>query len=317
MSYSQLTQDQRYQIYEMKHEGKTQKQMAKAVGVHPSTISRELQRNQGQRGYRPHQAHAMALERRDIPRRPPTFTGKLRQTVEDKLREDLSPEQISGWLKKHHKPSVSHERIYQHVWEDQAQGGDLHTHLRHAHKKYRKRYGKRDRRGTIPDRVGIEQRPKVVERRSRVGDWELDSVLGRQESQAIVSAVERRSRFTILAKVDQRKAETVGAAVIDALGPHKERVLTLTSDNGREFANHQQIAQGLGAGFYFARPYHSWERGTNENTNGLLRQYIPKKCSLDKIGTEELRFVMERLNHRPRKCLGYKTPDEVFFSGHT
>jgi len=317
VSYSQLTQDQRYQIYEMKHEGKTQKQMAKAVGVHPSTISRELQRNQGQRGYRPHQAHAMALERRDIPRRPPTFTGKLRQTVEDKLREDLSPEQISGWLKKHHKPSVSHERIYQHVWEDQAQGGDLHTHLRHAHKKYRKRYGKRDRRGTIPDRVGIEQRPKVVERRSRVGDWELDSVLGRQESQAIVSAVERRSRFTILAKVDQRKAETVGAAVIDALGPHKERVLTLTSDNGREFANHQQIAQGLGAGFYFARPYHSWERGTNENTNGLLRQYIPKKCSLDKIGTEELRFVMERLNHRPRKCLGYKTPDEVFFSGHT
>ena len=317
MSYSQLTQDQRYQIYEMKHEGKTQKQMAKAVGVHPSTISRELQRNQGQRGYRPHQAHAMALERRDIPRRPPTFTGKLRQTVEDKLREDLSPEQISGWLKKHHKPSVSHERIYQHVWEDQAQGGDLHTHLRHAHKKYRKRYGKRDRRGTIPDRVGIEQRPKVVERRSRVGDWELDSVLGRQESQAIVSAVERRSRFTILAKVDQRKAETVGAAVIDALGPHKERVLTLTSDNGREFANHQQIAQGLGAGFYFARPYHSWERGTKENTNGLLRQYIPKKCSLDKIGTEELRFVMDRLNHRPRKCLGYKTPDEVFFSGHT
>ena len=317
MSYSQLTQDQRYQIYEMKHECKTQRRMAEAVGVHPSTVSHELRRNRGQRGYRPHQAHAMAQERRQIPRRTPTFTGELRQRVEDKLREDWSPEQISGRLKKHRKPSVSHERIYQHVMEDQAQGGDLHTHLRRAHKKRRKRYGKRDRRGTIPGRVGIEQRPQVVQRRSRVGDWELDSVLGRQESQAIVSAVERRSRFTILAKVDQRKAETVGVAVVDGLGPYKERVLTLTADNGREFATHQQIAQELEAGFYFARPYHSWERGTNENTNGLVRQYVPKKCSLDNIGAEQLRFVMERLNHRPRKCLDYKTPYEVFFAGHT
>lgn len=312
MSYKQLTQDQRYQIYEMKLEGKSQRKIAEKLKVAPSTISRELRRNRGGKGYRPGQAHKKAMKRRHLRRRPLVFTGRLKQRVIQKLKIDWSPAQISGWLKKQGGPTISHEWIYLHVWADKAQGGTLYTHLRQAHRKHRKRYGQRDRRGRIPGQISIEKRPAVVEKRKRLGDWEVDTVQGRQDRQAIVSAVDRRSRYTELAKVESRQADSVARAVVKSLKPHPSK--TITSDNGREFAAHAEIAEALEANFYFAHPFHSWERGTNENTNGLIRQYLPKGRSLDNITRKELKFIMNRLNHRPRKCLGFKTPAEVHYS---
>lgn len=312
MSYQQLTQEQRYHIYERKHEGVSLRTIAVEIGVAPSTVSREVRRNRGQRGYRPCQAHQTALERRQIPRRPITFTARVRALVERKLKLDWSPSQIVGWLERNGLPSVSHERIYAHVWQDKREGGTLYHHLRHGNRKYRKRYGKRDSRGRIPNQTSIEQRPAVVERRNRSGDWEVDTVLGKQARHAVVSAVERDSRYTVLTKVPNRLAETLSKALVKGLKPHE--VKTITSDNGREFAGHAEIAEALDADFYFAHPYHSWERGTNENTNGLIRQYLPKGRSLDNVTQKELRFIMDRLNHRPRECLGFKTPAEVHFS---
>jgi len=280
--------------------------------VHKSTIGRELARNTGQRGYRPHQAQERAAERRHQPRRPRKLVGRLKRTVERKLAMEWSPEQIAGWLQRKGRSPVSHETIYRHVWADKAAGGQLHKHLRRAHQRRRKRYGAHDRRGLIPGRRGIEERPSGVEGRRRVGHWELDTMLGRQQSQAVVSAVERRTRYTRLAKVATRRAETVAGALVRMLGPHRDKVRTLTADNGREFVGHQAVSARLEARFYFARPYHAWERGTCENTIGLIRQYAPKRRSLDNIGSRELRFIMRRLNRRPRKCLGFRTTQEVF-----
>ena len=312
MQYRQLTMDDRCQLYEMLHQGATPKAMAAALGVHPSTISRELSRNRSQRGYRPHQAQEKAQERRKLPRRPSRLTPELRGFIAAKLREDWSPEQIAGWLKGEGRAGVSPETIYLLVYADQRRGGDLFTHLRRRRGRRRSRAGKRDRRGQIKDRVMIDHRPAVVDDRSRVGDWETDTLLGKQESQALLSAVERRSRYTVLAKLKDRKAASLAAAMVELLSPVRERVLTLTSDNGHEFADHQNIAAALQADFYFAHPYAAWERGCVENTNGLIRQYVPKRSSLDTISPGDIEFIMHRLNHRPRKRLGFRTPHEVF-----
>jgi IS30 family transposase len=206
--------------------------------------------------------------------------------------------------------SVSHERIYQHIYANKRAGGDLYRHLR-CQKTRRKRYGQRDRRGQLPARRSISERPKIVEAKQRFGDWEADTIIGQNHQQAIVSLVERKSKLTRLAKVERNTADAVRRELTAQL---KSLVVkTITSDNGREFAYHQQIAQQLGAGFYFAHPYSSWERGLNENTNGLVRQYFPKKSDFSKINDRQISTVVERLNNRPRKTLGYKTPNEVFF----
>lgn len=309
-TYQQLTQAQRYQIYALLKTGQTQTEIADMIGVHKSTISRELSRNRSQRGYRPKQAHQKALSRRQkaVARiRPETWA-----VVDEKLRQDWSPEQISGWLKRWRGVAVSHEWIYQYVLADQRTGGDLHRHLR-CQQKRRKRYGKYDRRGQLPNRVSIEQRPAIVDRRERLGDWEADTLLGQGRRQAIVTLTERKSRLALLYKVERRKADQVGDAIVALLHPVVEDVHTVTLDNGKEFAEHQRLAQDLHADFYFAHPYAAWERGTNENMNGLVRQYIPKNCDLSTVTKEELSMIMKRLNHRPRKCLGFQSPFEVFF----
>jgi IS30 family transposase len=311
MAYSQLTQEQRYQIYELQQQGLSQGEIARQSGVHRTTVCREVRRNKGERGYRPHQAHEKAMERRARPRRPAKLDAAMREDIEEKLREDWSPEQAAGRRRREGKPTVGKTRIYRMIWEDQRVGGDLHTHLRRAHKKRRKRYGKPDRRGAIVGRVGIEHRPAVVETRSRLGDWEIDTVLGRQESRAIVTITERRSRFLVAAKLPDRKSPTLAGTVIALLEVHQAIVRTITADNGKEFADHEFIAAALEAEFYFARPYHSWERGTNENTNGLLRQYIPKKRSLKDLREAELQKTVARLNNRPRKVLDFATPLEA------
>jgi len=309
MGYTQLTQEQRYQIYALLKIGQKQAQIAKAVDVNKSTISRELRRNRGQRSYRPKQAHQMALSRKK--------KNKLRivpetwAQIEEKLRLDWSPEQISGWLKKNTEVRVSHEWIYQYVYADKRAGGDLHQHLR-CQKKRRKRYGSYDRRGKIPNKKSIEERPEVVERRTRLGDWEMDTIIGKGHRGAVVTLTDRKSRFTLLGQVDQKKADLVAATVISLLQavPHRE---TVTSDNGKEFADHQRMSQSLECDIYFAHPYASWERGTNENTNGLIRQYLPKGRDLTTVKAQETLMIMDRLNHRPRKCLDFLTPYEVFF----
>ena len=310
--YAQLTQEQRYHIYYLKKTGSTQSMIAKEIGVHKSTISRELARNRGGRGYRPKQANEFSVARLRSRARPRILPDTW-ALVERLVRLDFSPEQVSGYLKKERGPVVSHERIYQHIYTDKRGGGDLHKHLR-CQKKRKKRYGSYSRRGLIPNRTGIEQRPAIVETRQRIGDWEADTVTGRRGRQSIVSLVERKSRFTLLKKVPRKTAERVEDATVKLLGPHKKAVHTLTADNGKEFAAHEAIAKALEADFYFAHPYHAWERGTNENTNGLIRQYFPKNMDFSTITDEQVNFVMDRLNNRPRKSLGFLTPMQVFYN---
>ena len=308
-TYKQLTQGQRYQIKALMKSGENQTAIAKIVGVHKSTISRELKRNLGQRGYRPQQAHGKALSRRT--RKQKRITAETWAWVEEKVREDWSPEQIMLWMTTNAETSVSHEWIYQHIYADKRAGGDLYQHLR-CQKKRRKRYGSHDRRGQIPERVSIEERPGIVEKRERLGDWEADTVIGQKSRYALVTLVERKSRFTLIKKIDQRTATATKNAIIDMLKPYKVKTLTITFDNGKEFSTHQDIARELDAEAYFAHPYASWERGTNENTNGLLRQYFPKGSDFSWITDEQVTLAENRLNTRPRKCLGAKTPEMVF-----
>ena len=310
MSYNQLTQEQRYQIYALLKMGHNQSEIANVICVHKSTVSREWRRNRGQRGYRPKQAHHKAMSRRKWDRRriqPQTWVW-----IEEKIRQDWSPEQISLWMRKYESVNVSHEWIYQYIYADKSAGGDLHKHLR-CQKKQRKRYGSNDRRGKITTQVSIEQRPAIVEKRKRLGDWEADTMIGKKSPYALVTLVERKSRFTLLKKINRRTAAAAKEAMIQMLKPYPLRTLTITCDNGSEFADHQEIAEELNTDVYFAHPYASWERATNENTNGLARQYFPKGSDFSKITDEKVQFAENRLNSRPRKCLDIKTPEMVFF----
>jgi transposase, IS30 family len=311
LSYTQLTREQRYQIYALKKAGHNQTQIAAIIGVHKATVSRELARNCGQRGYRPKQAQALATERQHAAHRCriPSATWAL---IESLLRQQWSPEQIAGRLKLEQRASVSHERIYQHIYADKGRGGTLHQHLR-CRKVRRKRYGRYSRRGQIPNRIGIEARPKVVSAKRRIGDWEADTIIGKGRTAALVSLVERKSKLTLLGRVARHTAEEVAQVAVTLLAPVSARVHTITADNGREFVEHEEIAAQLAARFYFAHPYAAWERGVNENTNGLVRQYFPKGLALATITCGAVRRVQERLNNRPRKTLGYRTPNEVFF----
>ena len=285
MSYKQLTQEQRYQIYACMKANWSQLEIALEIGVHPSTISREVARNRGGRGYRPKQAQHRTEERKlkhvTIRIEPHTWT-----LIESQLRQDWSPEQVAGWLKGERHIQVSHERIYQYIYADKRAGGDLHQHLR-CRKLRRKRYGSYQRRGQIKGRRSIEARPAIVESRRRLGDWEVDTIIGAHHKAAIVSVVERKSKLCFLKQVRRNTSEAVEHALEELLQPVQEKCHTITSDNGKEFANHQAIAAQLQAGFYFAHPYASWERGLNENTNGLVRQYFPKKSDFSKIGPKQ------------------------------
>ena len=313
MSYKQLTLEQRYKIYGLLHTNLSKSEISGHVGIHKSTLYRELKRNRGLRGYRPRQAYLRAEKRREQASKYIRFTDTVKERVQQYLKEDWSPEQISGTLAEREKIHISHETIYQHVWADKYAGGTLFKHLRWSRRKRRKRYGKHDQRGQIPNRVSIDERPQVAAQKTRIGDWEVDTIIGTRHKGALVTAVERKTKFTCIKQVPDRKANTVTQALSDMLSPYKNRVLTITVDNGKEFASHQKIAQALEAAVYFAHPYHAWERGLNENTNGLIRQYFPKNSDLTTPNTTKVRFVQNRLNNRPRKSLNFKTPLELFF----
>jgi IS30 family transposase len=310
-SYHQLTEPQRYQIYALKKVGQDQQTIATLVGVSPSTVSRELRRNRGQRGYRPQQAHQKALARRQHKAHTTKMTPPVVAQIEALIGQDWSPEQVAGRLLREEGVRLSPERIYQHLRADRQAGGSLWPHLRHSGKKRKKRYGKADARGQIKDRVSIDRRPAIVDKKSRIGDWEIDLVIGAKHRGALVTIVERRSRYTLVGKVASKQADEVAAKTIELLRPHQAHTFTVTADNGKEFAAHQTIAQAVEAAVYFAHPYHSWERGLNENTNGLIRQYAPKGEALEHLTQQDVDDIRNKLNHRPRKCLDFQTPHEV------
>ena len=306
MTDKHSSQAERYQIHALMKAGHDQSQIAKLLDRHKSTISRELSRNTGSRGYRPKQACEMSADRAQHSRNAPTVEPWVREAACALLCIQWSPEQIASQL------PISHETVYQHVYADKAQGGTLWKNLR-CQKQKRKRYaGGRDRRGQIPNRRPLSDRPLHIEARSQVGHWECDTVIGANHKGAVVTMVERKSGYAVMAKVSKKTADLVGAAIIEALKPLKARVKTLTYDNGKEFSGHARIDEALGSTGYFARPFASWERGSNENFNGLLRQYVPKKRQMANITDEEIKMIENRLNNRPRKRLGFRTPAEVF-----
>ena len=306
MTYKHLSQAERYQIHALMKAGHDQSQIAKLLDRHKSTISRELSRNTGSRGYRPKQACEMSADRAQHSRNAPTVEPWVREAACALLCIQWSPEQIASQL------PISHETVYQHVYADKAQGGTLWKHLR-CQKQKRKRYASgRDRRGQIPNRRPLSERPLHIEARRQVGHWECDTVIGASHKGAVVTMVERKSGYAVMAKVEKKTSELVSSAIVDKLQPMAARVKTLTFDNGKEFAGHAHIDQQLQSTAYFARPFASWERGSNENLNGLLRQYVPKKRAMSTVTDEEIRMIQNRLNNRPRKRLGFKTPAEVF-----
>ena len=312
MTYKHLTREERYQIHALRRQGISPTVIAAELNRNRATITRELKRNAGPQGYKPAKAHERARACQSARRNARQFDAQQWAQVHRYLRLQLSPEQVSGRLKLESALTISHECIYLHIYEDKRKGGDLIGHLR-CQKVRRKRYASgQERRGTLKNRVSIEQRPAIVEQRSRIGDWEGDTVVGKGHQGVLVTLVERKSRYTLAQQLDSRHSAGVTQAVIALLRPYNSLCETITFDNGKEFAEHAFIASSLDAQVYFAHPYHSWERGLNENTNGLLRQYFPKSTNLRKVTQHEVGDAVYLLNHRPRKCLNYRTPHEVF-----
>ena len=312
-NYKQLTKELRYQIYGLKQAGKNQSEIAEHIGVNKSTISREFRRNKGKRGWRPGQAQSLHDGRKQACLNGKRFTTDDWKEVDRLIADDLSPEQVASRLDLEGVLQISHEAIYQHVYADKRSGGELHQHLR-SQKPHRKRYASgQERRGTIKNRVSIDERPEIVAEKSRIGDWEGDTVIGKNHKGGIVTLAERKSRFVLAGHIRSKHADGVTAVITGLLAPYKDKCHTITFDNGKEFAEHEKVAAELKADIYFAHPYHSWERGLNENSNGLFRQYFPKGMELVNITDEQVLAAVEKLNHRPRKVLGYRTPHEVFF----
>ena len=311
--YKQLTSGQRYQIYGLKQAGLNQTWIAQKIGVDKSTISREFRRNKGQRGWRPKQAQSLRDERKQACTNGKCFSWDEWAEVERLIRADLSPEQAANRLELEGELQISHEAIYQHVYADKRDGGDLCRHLR-SQKPRRKRYASgQERRGMIKNRVSIDERPEIVAKKTRIGDWEGDTVIGKNHKGGLVTLAERKSRYVLAGHIRSKHAAGVTAVTTRLLTPYKDKCHTITFDNGKEFAEHEKMAAELKADIYFANPYHSWERGLNENSNGLLRQYFPKSMQLADITEEQVQGAVERINHRPRKVLGFRTPYEAFF----
>jgi len=316
MKYKQLTLKERYHISTLLKRGWRQKEIAESIGVHPSTICREIRRNSDKvtKEYSYEFAHSIAENRQQTKVKYTVITSKIKTYIKSKLKEDWSPEQIAGRMKRDQGFTVSHETIYRYIYYNKSRGGRLYKHLRHKNKKYHHRSNTYQRRGIIIDRVSIDKRPKIVEKKNRIGDFEIDTVIGKHHIGALVTVVDRKSKFTLIKKVSSKRAEEVTKALVEMLLPLKPITKTITSDNGKEFAYHKEVSETLDTSFYFAHPYSSWERGLNEHANGLIRQYLPKKTDFTQISKEEITTIAHKLNHRPRKVLNYRTPYEVFFT---
>ena len=311
--YKQLTLGLRYQIFAYKHENYSLSKIAELIGVNKSTVSRELNRNSINNYYSPEQAQIEATSRDKYKKRYHKLTKKLKLKIGKLLREGLSPEQLVGRIYLKHKISLSYETVYRYVYSNQKSNGRLYKSLRHQNKKYSKRSSQYKTRGQIKNRVNISKRPKIVESKTRFGDFEVDTIIGKDHKGAIVTLVDRKSKYTLMRIVKSKHADVVTEAIIELLQPIKHLVHTITADNGKEFSYHEEVAKALNIKFYFCDPYSSWQRGLNEHTNGLIRQYIPKKTKFDNVNTTQIVTIQNILNERPRKSLKFLTPNEVFF----
>ena len=312
MSYKHLSLEERHYIELSLKNEMTLTEIATALGRSQSTISRELARNTGDRGYRHQQAARLATERHEMKPKAIKLTDEVKLIIDKHIRLDWSPEQICGRLKSDGILNLHHETIYHYILTDKQSGGELYKHLRHQNKTYRKRYGAAHNRNGIPNRTDIDKRPEAANKRQRVGDWEADTIICKNHKGAIVTLDDRKSKLRLAMPTGSKKARSVTDAILNLFEPLKRFVKTITFDNGKEFAFHEDIAKQLRCDTYFAKPYHSWERGQNENANGLLRQYFPKSMELVEVTRKQVFNAVHKLNSRPRKCLGFKTPYEVF-----
>lgn len=310
MTYTQITLIDRHLLRDYLSEGRSVAEIAKKLQRHRSTIYREIRRNRSKDGrYRYQQADSRAETRRKESRRNRRLTDRDWALVERLLRRKWSPEQISGRLALKDRLRISHEAIYLHVWHDKHHGGSLYRYLRQATKKRRKRHNTRDSRGRLPGKRPIEERPLAVEDRTEVGHWEIDTVMGKGKP-CIVTLVERSTGYVEIGKLNSKSADELTHRVIQMIRRQTLPVLTITADNGTEFHGYANIERATNTRFYFANPHHAWERGTNENTNGLIRQYLPKRVSMAALSQKRCNATARELNSRPRKRLGCLTPNE-------
>ncbi|MCA1614000.1 MAG: IS30 family transposase [Acidobacteria bacterium] len=314
MTYRQLTPAERYMLAALRRQGLNQSEIARALGRHRSTVCRELGRNSARADgrYRAFTAQERANGRRSRSRRNQRFSAEDFALVDGLLQRLWSPEQVAGHLARSGLLSISHETIYRHVWRDKRQGGLLYTHLRCARKRRRKRYGAYDSRGRLVGKRMISERPEEVEERSHVGHWEADTVMGAGSKDCVVTLVERKTGLVLIGKLQDRTAESLSRRAISLMRRGGRRFETVTADNGTESHGYEGIERRTGVRFYFARPYQSWERGTNENANGLIRQYLPKGMSMAGLTQQQCNAIARKLNTRPRKRLGFRTPLECF-----
>ena len=311
MTYHHLGLPERSQIQSLSRIGCSIRSISSLLDRSASTVSRELKRNQIGTEYDDDQAHRLARDRRSLAsRKANKITRHLIHQLHLYLEQKWSPEQISGyWRRK--GVFVSHSTIYKYIWSNRIAGGCLYQHLRHRGKKYKYRGQNSSGRGKIPHRTDIRLRPKIVCRKSRIGDWEADTIIGKAHQGVIVSLVDRKTKLTKLMKVHDKKSYSVTRAIISSLQSLPIKHQTITFDNGKEFSFHQLIAKKIGVKTYFATPYHSWERGLNEHTNGLVRQYLPKSTNLHLVDQQTIKRIEKDLNNRPRKVLGFRSPNEV------
>jgi len=312
MTYKRVTGEERRLINIWCQVGESEREMARRLQRAASSICREIKRNKGRRGYRAKQAHekAQARGRREGPRR---FTPEVKEDIDRQLRKKWTPEMISQRARLEGRPTVCKETIYQYIYADAKAGGALWKCLPRAKRKRRRRCPRQEGRGRgrIPNQRMIDTRPAEVEGRKSVGHWEGDLINGASATGNLVTLVERNTRYTLIERTGTKEAWEVTEGICKLFaGIAPKARLSLTLDNGKEFARHEEMAKKTGMEVFFARPYHSWERGTNENTNGLIRRLYPKKSSFSEIGESELKKIDEFVNDRPRKCLGWMTPRE-------
>lgn len=314
-TYKYLTIEQRVQIALYQKEGKGSSEIGRLIGKDKSVISRELKRNSSPGAYHLYngvQAQKRFEQRSKNKGRKPKVSPEMKTLIEEKLSLKWSPEQISGWCKLKHIPMVSPETIYLLIYEDKRAGGALYENLRHSHRTRRKRSNTNSKRGQMPDRVSIKQRPEIVEKRERIGDWEGDTIVGKDHKSAVATMVERVSVMTLIVPLSEKTAAETAKQIVKEMKEIELPIYTITFDNGKEFSEHKTISNELKAEVFFADPYSSYQRGTNENTNGLIRQYFPKKTDFNTVSITELKQAQEALNNRPRKKLNFLTPIEYF-----
>jgi IS30 family transposase len=314
MEYHQLSTEERYELAAMRRQHLGMAAIAEHLGRHRSTLYREVKRNQSVHdgSYRPSHAVEKASGRQHRSRRNWRYGPAAFVPIETLIRQEFSPEQIVGRRTLEGQTVMSHETIYRWLWRDKRCGGTLWRHLRGARKQRRKRYGRYDSRGRLAGKKLIEQRPAVVTGRGRIGDWEMDTVHGRGNA-CVVTVVERKTGLVRIGPIQRATKELTLDRTVKLLWAERQRVKTITADNGTEFHNYRELENILGTRVYFATPHHAWERGTNENTNGLIRQYLPKGANLSRLTQRQCSRIAEQLNNRPRLRLGFKTPNEAYY----